>query len=61
MSGFFKLAEGMIAKQAQKQFEADYNALKLSCSALRPFGPSEDWPAWAQTGLCSTERAQGNT
>ena len=33
VGGFFKLAEGLVAKQAQKQFETNYSALKLLLEA----------------------------
>ncbi len=31
--GFFKLAEGLVAKQAEKQFDTDLDALKLLLEA----------------------------
>jgi uncharacterized protein YndB with AHSA1/START domain len=33
VGGFFKLAEGLVAKQAQKQFETNYSALKMLLEA----------------------------
>ena len=33
MGGFFKLAEGLVGKQAEKQVDTDFNALKLVLEA----------------------------
>ena len=33
LAGFFKLAEGLVGKQAEKQMDTDFNALKLVLEA----------------------------